>query len=633
MYLFKKQIWLTAALLLTLTACGGGGGGSSVTTTGTTTDTTASGKIDGYAVAAPISAGTVRMFELKEIGAIGTDILGSTVTAVDGSFELDMTGLSGNFVVEITGGTYLDEATGNTITNTRIRGMIFDWEEGKGPFVANVTPLTELGFQIATSLRPDDLQTAFRNAAIFAGGIRIDTTRPQALSENTSGSRNELEYGAALAAMSQLAVDQGYGSLDATLTALVADFSDGSLNGTGQSFITAFEAFLASTQNQSAFETTETAIPTSVNSSKQSVMPIDNLVVVDCARTSCSQPSVQGLSVRSDVAKPFPPFCDNTIGNSCVGEYLTCYGNTCLVYTDPLASGNHYSSVCKWFYDYDIYPSLTNLCPGGRELRYARELALIPCSSPSSGARNDGSCPRDGRITLVVPSDTNLKGALFVHDGSRLVTTGGANGHHPFKARRLVSDFSNNVDADCTQVGADAQCYQLLDVFMDPAWLDVGSHTLSMLTTYGYEWDVPINVPDGTHMICNIMNGQCAEKINSGAEGEVKVTLSWQTALRDMDVYLTDPCGNKIFFGSSSQTCNTLTGELDVDDVGNGALLENIAYPDGAPAGDYVVEIDNYSGIETIAYTVKIIFGTNVEIHQGSIGAEGLDSYSFTLVK
>jgi hypothetical protein len=33
MYRFKKQIWLTAALLLTLTACGGGGGDASPTST------------------------------------------------------------------------------------------------------------------------------------------------------------------------------------------------------------------------------------------------------------------------------------------------------------------------------------------------------------------------------------------------------------------------------------------------------------------------------------------------------------------------------------------------------------------------------------------------------------------------
>ena len=39
MYLFKKQTWLTAGLLLTLTACGGGGGDSTTTTATETVST------------------------------------------------------------------------------------------------------------------------------------------------------------------------------------------------------------------------------------------------------------------------------------------------------------------------------------------------------------------------------------------------------------------------------------------------------------------------------------------------------------------------------------------------------------------------------------------------------------------
>jgi hypothetical protein len=340
------------------------------------------------------------------------------------------------------------------------------------------------------------------------------------------------------------------------------------------------------------------------------------------------------LTITADVAKPFPELCDKTINGNCsAGDYISCYGNTCLTYTDPPLTGSWYSEVCQWYWDFDFAPSLTNLCSDGRGLKFARELGLTACASPSSSARGNGSCATDGRLTLVVPSDSNLKGALFIHDGDRLIHTAGANAHHPFKDRRLVSDYSSYIGADCTQVGADDKCYKILDSFMDPAWLAVGPHTLKMLTTYGYEWDVPISVPDGKHMICNVMNGECAEKINTGAEGEVKVTLTWQTTSIDMDVHLIDPCGTKIFFGNPTQVCKTLTGELDVDDIGGGPLIENIAYADGAPAGDYRVEVNNYSGGGTVNYSLKIIFGENVEIHQGSLGATGVDTYNFTLVK
>jgi hypothetical protein len=39
MYRFKKQTWLTAGLLLTLTSCGGSGGSDSTTATATATET------------------------------------------------------------------------------------------------------------------------------------------------------------------------------------------------------------------------------------------------------------------------------------------------------------------------------------------------------------------------------------------------------------------------------------------------------------------------------------------------------------------------------------------------------------------------------------------------------------------
>jgi hypothetical protein len=57
MYRFNKQIWLTAVLLLTLTACGGGGGGDTVVTTSATTSVDV---FDGAAIGCSVSSdGTV----------------------------------------------------------------------------------------------------------------------------------------------------------------------------------------------------------------------------------------------------------------------------------------------------------------------------------------------------------------------------------------------------------------------------------------------------------------------------------------------------------------------------------------------------------------------------------------------
>jgi hypothetical protein len=333
-------------------------------------------------------------------------------------------------------------------------------------------------------------------------------------------------------------------------------------------------------------------------------------------------------------AKPFPELCDMYVEGSCsVGDYLSCYGNTCLTYTDPPTDGsNWYNDVCQWFWDFDSVPNSTSLCPDGRQLLNNHELATIGCMSHSSVERAKGNCPLDARITLVVPSDTNLRDALFVHANGRKLVTGGSNSFHPFRDNRMVSDYSAYIEADCTQVGADEKCYKLMDIYLDPSYIGAGTTTYSFLRTYGYEWDISATVNDGEHMICNIMNGQCAPKINTGSDGEVKVTLTWQTSGIDLDLKLIDPCGNQIYYGAKTQTCNDETGELDVDDLGQGNLIENIAYADGAPAGDYQVIVDNFTNTSTESYTLKIIYGREVDIYNGSIGpGGGDDSYNFSL--
>ena len=56
MYRFKNKIWLTAALLLTLTACGGGGGGGGGDTVVTTSATTSVDVFDGAAIGCSVSS-------------------------------------------------------------------------------------------------------------------------------------------------------------------------------------------------------------------------------------------------------------------------------------------------------------------------------------------------------------------------------------------------------------------------------------------------------------------------------------------------------------------------------------------------------------------------------------------------
>jgi len=89
MYLFKKQTWLTAGLLLTLTACGGGGGGDSTTTTATETVSTGAfidSAVEGLQYETATRSGTTNSLGEYDYLAgetvtfsIGGIVLGSTI--------------------------------------------------------------------------------------------------------------------------------------------------------------------------------------------------------------------------------------------------------------------------------------------------------------------------------------------------------------------------------------------------------------------------------------------------------------------------------------------------------------------------------------------------------------------------
>ncbi|MFH1830254.1 MAG: hypothetical protein ABH871_05720 [Pseudomonadota bacterium] len=77
--------------------------------------------------------------------------------------------------------------------------------------------------------------------------------------------------------------------------------------------------------------------------------------------------------------------------------------------------------------------------------------------------------------------------------------------------------------------------------------------------------------------------------------GAVQVTLSWSEQV-DIDLYVTDPDGETIYYG---HTTSASGGLLDHDDRDGGTTAEpaaeNIYWLSGAPTGTYTVEVDYYS--------------------------------------
>ena len=117
-----------------------------------------------------------------------------------------------------------------------------------------------------------------------------------------------------------------------------------------------------------------------------------------------------------------------------------------------------------------------------------------------------------------------------------------------------------------------------------------------------------------------------------GAAGNVRVNLEWNGNI-DLDLYVTDPCGNTLGFGSGrTAVCNGFTGNWDHDDTGHGdgtddPNAENIVWSNRAPVGRYQVHVNYFRGSASTNYTIRIFLGDREQpasTHRGTIGpAEG----------
>lgn len=95
--------------------------------------------------------------------------------------------------------------------------------------------------------------------------------------------------------------------------------------------------------------------------------------------------------------------------------------------------------------------------------------------------------------------------------------------------------------------------------------------------------------------------------------GAVQVTLSWAEAV-DIDLYVTDPNGETIWYGHTSSASG---GELDHDDTNGGTstdrAVENIFWLSDALDGSYIVEVDYYSSSgPATAYEVVVTVDGNI---------------------
>ena len=219
-----------------MTACGGGGGGAP--STPNTNETSA--VIIGQAIKGPISNGTVTAYDLTSSGTKGS-ALGATTTDANGNYSLTLS-YTGPALLEVTGGSYIDEASRQTVNvptapGSGLQAVLSNVATGS-TIQAQITPLTSMAAARAQAMNGGltlaNIDAANQQVATHFGGIDILNTQPinPLLADSARGTTQiAVNYGLILAGLSEEAQTLGLADPFDLVRALAQDFSDGVFNG------------------------------------------------------------------------------------------------------------------------------------------------------------------------------------------------------------------------------------------------------------------------------------------------------------------------------------------------------------------------------------------------------------------
>jgi hypothetical protein len=230
---------LTASLIV---ACGGGVGGNASAGNGSGPGTT--GTISGTAIKGPVSGATVTGYAITN-GVKGSQ-LGSARTNGSGDFTMTVAAYSGPMMLEVHGGSYLDEASGSHMDMLNADQLTcalpsITISAGSTMTGIQVTPLTSMAQAWAQHMAGGMTMSNVTQANSRMGddylGTSVDIVMTHPIDPTVSGAANgasidSKDYGMLLAAMSQEAHDLGMTtSSSAMITAMMNDASDGMMDG------------------------------------------------------------------------------------------------------------------------------------------------------------------------------------------------------------------------------------------------------------------------------------------------------------------------------------------------------------------------------------------------------------------
>lgn len=148
----------------------------------------------------------------------------------------------------------------------------------------------------------------------------------------------------------------------------------------------------------------------------------------------------------------------------------------------------------------------------------------------------------------------------------------------------------------------------------------VSAVQLNPVDCIGYFLDVSSLIADNlnSELNTNLTQADLIEAALRYGSGDVQVTITWSTTA-DIDLYVTDPMGETIFYANPFSSSG---GQLDIDDV-DGYGPENIFWNDGnAPAGNYSVSVNHYSGVSPTNFSVRVEVLGQSATYNGSVSSD-----------
>lgn len=221
-----------------LFGCGSGGSGGT-TPAGQNGTTGSNGMISGTAVKGPISGGTVTAYAITN-GAIGMQLATGT-TDSQGNFNMSIGDYSGVVMLQMSGGTYVDEATGATVSmepGDVMTTVMTALSTGSTVTGIQITPLTSMAQAMAQNMSGgmtvtniDAANTNVGNYFMVSDILYTKPMNPLVPGSGVGATQDMINYGMAIAAMTQYAKNNGMTSSSGIVTVMMNDASDGVLNG------------------------------------------------------------------------------------------------------------------------------------------------------------------------------------------------------------------------------------------------------------------------------------------------------------------------------------------------------------------------------------------------------------------